>query len=233
MARSTVWEGESISVCARVRCFSLGTIHLYRLRCCQGVWQAVRLTKPSCCVWKTLCLLRTAPSGPGPVSASHTCGRIFFRRAVEQRCYQPGGVGFLFVFSTFKKLTKFSFWLKIHVVSNIRKYKILYIRKPPSKMPLLHFLLLSRAEYSEIILQSPWWNLKGGKQRADWVGTSGRGRTMQWIPWVFFLFNCSYILVWALENASSLESPANIDKRRKEEKKKEESLLFFARSPGK
>lgn len=37
MAISTIWEGESISACAQVRCFSLGTIHLYRLRCCQGI----------------------------------------------------------------------------------------------------------------------------------------------------------------------------------------------------
>lgn len=54
---------------------------------------------------------------------------------------------------------------------------------------------------------------------------------MQWIPWVFFLFNCSYILVWALENASNLESPASIDKRRKEEKRGKPAL--FCQKPRK
>lgn len=34
-----------------------------------------------------------------------------------------------------------------------QKVQILYIRKPPTKITLIHFLLLSRAKYSEIILQ--------------------------------------------------------------------------------
>lgn len=66
------------------------------------------------------------------------------------------------------------------MVSNIKKYKILYIRKPPTKMMLIHILLLSRAKYSEIILQI---TMKG-IWRVEGSGQTGEGQCSE-ISWVF------------------------------------------------
>lgn len=161
-----------------------------------------------------------------PVATSQTFGEIFFQLALEQRRYQYLAWWGWFSFFIFLKLKKFRFQLEMHMVSSIKKYKMLYIRKSPSKRRWHWFTfscssLLNTAKYSgKNAPGNQKRNLKGRRERAGWVGLRTWGRTVQWVP-LAFLFNLPCVLVWALEGVYNLESPTSIDKRRRKGKKKE------------
>ena len=83
--------------------------------------------------WKILCLLKNVRTGLGPVTRSHTFGGDPLSAGYRTKMLPvPYMVGVVFFFHIFKS-KKVPFWLEIYMVSNIKKYKMLSLRKSPTE----------------------------------------------------------------------------------------------------